>query len=89
MTLVLVRKLLRDSRWPLLAVCVLLFVFSAFWVKIAQRVTTEIAPFFLILGKAQGAIKDLLDEVVFKGPGKIPQAVLGGSVPIWATPSHA
>ena len=79
MTLVLVRKLLRDSRWPLLAVCVLLFVFSAFWVKIAQRVTTEIAPFFLILGKAQGANKDLLDEVVFKGPGKISQAVLGGS----------
>jgi ABC-2 type transport system permease protein len=79
MTLTLVRKLLRDSRWPLLAVCVLLFVFSAFWVKIAQRVTTEIAPFFLILGKAQGANKDLLDEVVFKGPGKISQAVLGGS----------
>jgi hypothetical protein len=36
-------------------------------VKIAQRVTTEIAPFFLILGKAQGANKDLLDEVVFPG----------------------
>jgi ABC-2 type transport system permease protein len=79
MTLVLVRKLLRDVRWPLLAVCVLLFAFSGFWVKIAQRVTTEVAPFFLILGKAQGVQKEVLDEVVFKGPGKISQAVLGGS----------
>jgi ABC-2 type transport system permease protein len=51
MTVVLVRKLLRDVRWPLLAVCVLLFVFSAFWVKVAQRVTTEIAPFFLAIGE--------------------------------------
>src|SRR6476661_5267500 len=79
MTLVLVRKLLRDVRWPLLAVCVLLFAFSGFWVKIAQRVTTELAPFFLILGKAQGVQKDVIDEVVFRGPGKISQAVMGGS----------
>ncbi|MFO0851062.1 MAG: ABC transporter permease subunit [Gemmataceae bacterium] len=79
MTLTLVRKLLRDARLPLLAVCGILFVFSAFWVKIAQRVTTEIAPFFLILGQAQGVGKEMIDEVVFKGPGKVSQAVLGGA----------
>ncbi len=79
MTLVLVRKLLRDVRWPLLAVCVILFVFSAFWVKIAQRVTTEIAPFFLIIGQAQGISPEVFDEVIFKGPGKISQAVMGGA----------
>jgi ABC-2 type transport system permease protein len=79
MTLVLVRKLLRDVRWPLLAVCVILFVFSAFWVKIAQRVTTEIAPFFLLIGQAQGIGKEVFDEVVFKGPGKVSQAVMGGA----------
>jgi ABC-2 type transport system permease protein len=79
MTLVLVRKLLRDVRWPLLAVCLILFAFSAFWVKIAQRVTTEIAPFFLIIGQAQGIGIDVFEEVVFKGPGKISQAVMGGA----------
>ena len=79
MTLVLVRKLLRDVRWPLLAVCVILFLFSAFWIKIAQRVTTEIAPFFLIIGQAQGIGKEVFDEVVFKGPGKVSQAVMGGA----------
>lgn len=75
----LVSKLLRDARWPLLVVCVLLFIFSGLWVKIAQRITTEIAPFFTILGAAQGIGKEVFDEVVFKGPGKITQAVLGGS----------
>lgn len=81
MTVVLVRKLLRDVRWPLLAVCVLLFVFSAFWVKVAQRVTTEIAPFFLTIGEISKIpnVQKTFDEVVFKGPGKISQAVLGGA----------
>ena len=42
--LALVCKLLRDVRWPLLIVALLLFGFSLLWVKVAQRVTTEIAP---------------------------------------------
>lgn len=79
MTLVLVRKLLRDARWPLLAVCLLMFLFSALWVKVAQRITTEIAPFFYSLGAGLGVGKEVFDEVVFKGPGKITQAVLGGA----------
>lgn len=79
MTSVLVRKLLRDIRWPLLVVGMLLFAFSAFWVKIAQRVTTEIAPFFNIIGAAGGINRELFDEVIFKGPGKISQAVMGGA----------
>ncbi len=79
MTSVLVRKLVRDVRWPLLVVGGLLFAFSAFWVKIAQRVTTEIAPFFNVLGAAQGIGKEVFDEVIFKGPGKVSQAVMGGA----------
>ena len=79
MTAVLVRKLLRDIRWPLLVVGLLLFAFSAFWVKIAQRVTTEIAPFFNVLGAAQGIGKEVFDEVIFRGPGKVSQAVMGGA----------
>jgi ABC-2 type transport system permease protein len=81
MTPVLVRKLLRDVRWPLLAVCVILFLFSAFWVKIAQRISTEIAPFVNVLGEVSKIpnFKETFDEVIFKGPGKISQAVMGGS----------
>jgi len=81
MTFVLVCKLLRDIRWPLLTVWLLLFVFSTMWVKIAQRVTTEIAPFFNTLGLLAKLpnVKDTFDEIVFKGPGKVSQAVLGGA----------
>ena len=79
MTFTLVRKLLRDARWPLLVVCLLLFVFSFIWVGIAKKVTTEIAPFFEVMAAVGGLPKELIEEVVFKGPGKISQAVLGGS----------
>jgi ABC-2 type transport system permease protein len=79
MTLTLVRKLLRDVRWALLAVCLLLVLFSGLWVKIAQRVTAEIAPFFNAVALAGKIDPKLFDEVIFKGPGKVSQAVMGGS----------
>jgi ABC-2 type transport system permease protein len=79
MTFTLVRKLLRDVRWPLLAVGLILFLFSALWVKVAQRVTAEIAPFFNAVAQAGKIDKKLFDEVIFKGPGKVSQAVMGGS----------
>lgn len=78
MTLTLVRKLLRDVRWPLLVVALLLFGFSLLWVKVAQRVTTEIAPFFNGLAIVSKINPKLFEEVVFKGPGKVSQSVLGG-----------
>ena len=76
MTLILVRKLLRDVRPALVVVCVVLFVFAAFWVKISQRVTSEIAPVFNSLAEFAGD-KKLFEEVLFKGPGKVSQAALG------------
>lgn len=79
MTFVLVRKLLRDVRGPLLVVWLLLFLFSAFWVKIAQRVTAEIAPFFNGLAAASKANPRAMEEVLFKGPGRVSQAVMGGA----------
>jgi ABC-2 type transport system permease protein len=79
MTSILVRKLLKDIRGALIAVAVILFIFSAFWVKICQRITTEIAPFFNALGQVQGVDKKVFDELIFKGPGKISQAVMGGA----------
>lgn len=77
--LALVCKLLRDVRWPLLVVALLLFGFSLLWVKVAQRVTTEIAPFFNKLASLAMVEPTVFDEVIFKGPGKVSQSVLGGA----------
>ncbi len=79
MTLTLFRKLFRDARTGLLVVGVMLFLFSMLWVKVAQRVTTEISPFFAIISKSSLIDPKIIDEVLFKGPGKVSQAVLGGA----------
>lgn len=79
MTAILVMKLLRDVRNAFIATALLLLIFSAFWVKVCQRVSTEIAPFFNTLGAMQGIDKKVFDEIIFKGPGKVSQAVMGGS----------
>jgi len=76
MTFILFRKLLRDVRPALIVVCLILFAFSAFWVKIAQRVTVEIAPVFNSVALVFGD-KNLFQDVLFKGPGKVSQAALG------------
>ena len=76
MTFILVRKLLRDVRPALIVVCLVLFLFSAFWVKITQRVTVEIAPVFNTVADAFQN-KKLFEDVLFKGPGKVSQAALG------------
>ncbi len=77
----LLLKFLRDLSWPLLVVCLVLFSFATLWVKVAQRVTTEIAPFFLALGTVAKLpnVQKTFDEIVFSGPGKVSQAVLGGA----------
>ncbi|HJZ57255.1 MAG TPA: ABC transporter permease subunit, partial [Gemmataceae bacterium] len=79
MTLILVRKLFRDVRVPLLVVSLLLFLFAALWVKITQRVTAEITPFFNIVAERAKLQPKLFEEVIFRGPGKVSQAVLGGA----------
>src|SRR5262245_50517641 len=76
MTWILVRKLFRDVRPALIVVCAVLFLFSAFWVKITQRVTVEIAPVFNTVADGFGD-KKLFEDVLFKGPGKVSQAALG------------
>ncbi|MBM3980968.1 MAG: hypothetical protein FJ304_11910 [Planctomycetes bacterium] len=76
MTLILVRKLLRDSRVALVAVCVLLFLFAALWVKITQRVTTQIVPMARLISKPFGNEK-VLESVFVRGPSKVSQAALG------------
>lgn len=66
-------KLLRDVRWPLLGVGLLLFVYQVLWAKITQRITEEILP------KLTAYIPlHLIKGIVFEGPGKISQALIGG-----------
>jgi ABC-2 type transport system permease protein len=79
MTFILVRKLLRDVRPALIAVCLLLFLFAGLWVKITQRVTAEITPFFDIVAERARLNPKVFEEVLFRGPGKVSQAVLGGA----------
>jgi ABC-2 type transport system permease protein len=76
MTFILVRKFLRDARPALITVCVLLFLFAAFWVKITQRVTTEIVPMSRLLSQPFGDSK-ALEKVFVRGPSKVSQAALG------------
>ncbi|MBN9518690.1 ABC transporter permease subunit [bacterium] len=78
MTLILVKKLLRDSRPALAVVCVLLFLFAMLWVKVTQRVTAEITPFVDAVTQIARLPKRVFDDVLFRGPGKVSQAVLGG-----------
>jgi ABC-2 type transport system permease protein len=77
MTYFLVRKLLRDVRPALIAVCVILFIFSAFWVKITQRVTTEIAPMFKLVSSVSFGDSKQFEKLLLRGPTKVSQAALG------------
>jgi ABC-2 type transport system permease protein len=78
MTLPLVRKLLRDIRWPLLIVMLFLGGFQCLWVKVTQRTTTQIAPFFSTLAARAGTSQKAIEDVIFGGPGKIAQTMVGG-----------
>ena len=74
----LVRKLLRDVRWPLLVVMLLLGGFQCLWVKITQRTVVEIAPVFSTLAARAGTNKSAIENVIFSGPGKLAQTIIGG-----------
>src|SRR5262249_17865489 len=73
-----IRKLLRDSRWALLAVALLLFCFQALWVKATQRTTTMVAPMFQVFAlKTNKRIEDV-EKQLFSGPGRVMQSVIAG-----------
>jgi ABC-2 type transport system permease protein len=77
MTLILVRKLLRDVRPALVVVCLLLFAFAAFWVKITQKVTTEIMPVSQSISRLKFGNPQVLERLFVRGPTKVSQAALG------------
>jgi ABC-2 type transport system permease protein len=76
--LALVRKLLRDVRVPLIVVMLLLGGFQCLWVKVSQRSVTEISPVFSTLAARAGTNQKAIESVIFGGPGKIAQTILGG-----------
>jgi beta-exotoxin I transport system permease protein len=67
-------KLLRDVRWSLLLVGLLLFVFQLLWSKITDRVTGELLPAFAAANVSAEFIKNIL----FKGPAKLVLNLIGG-----------
>ena len=76
--LALVRKLLRDVRVALVVVMLLLAGFQCLWVKVSQRTVTEISPVFSTLAARAGTNQKAIEGVIFGGPGKIAQTILGG-----------
>jgi ABC-2 type transport system permease protein len=74
MTGVVVRKLLRDVRLGLFVTALLLTAFLCLWAKISERISGGILPPLLKLGISIPEIR----KVVFQGPGKIIQTLMGG-----------
>lgn len=74
MTRTLIAKLLRDYWLGLTVVAVLLFLFQLLWAKVASRISGEVLHAFADAGIGVAAIRD----IIFQGPGKIIQTLLGG-----------
>lgn len=78
MTWVLVRKLLRDVRVPLAVVGLLLGAFQALWIRITARILGDISPFLVSVAENAGKTVQDIEEQVFKGPGQMVRALIGG-----------
>lgn len=78
MTGTLIRKLLRDIRWALLVVGLLLFLFEVMWVKATQRVTTQFAPILQLIAHSQNKRIEDVEKQFFKGPARVMQTAIGG-----------
>jgi ABC-2 type transport system permease protein len=76
--IVLIRKLLRDVRWSLIIVMLLMVGFQCLWVKIAQRTVVEISPVFSTLAARAGTNAKAIEDIIFSGPGKLAQTIIGG-----------
>ena len=73
MTATLVRKLLRDVRTPLVVVSLLLFGFQCLWAKVTDSILGRLLPAF-----TKELPLDFIKNVIFQGPGKITQTLMGG-----------
>lgn len=78
MTRTLVLKLLRDLRWPMLVVALLLCAFQGLWAKITQRITGELVPLLMGMAAAQKIAPIDVEKFIFEGPGKLMRTFMGG-----------
>jgi ABC-2 type transport system permease protein len=78
MTWALVAKLLRDLRWNLLAVTLLLGAFQVLWAKVTERILGKLTPLFTALAGLGGLSQKDVEDMVFEGPGKIIRTIIGG-----------
>jgi ABC-2 type transport system permease protein len=78
MTGTLLIKLLRDLRYGLVVVALLLGAFQVLWYKVVDRILGELSPFFNQLASAGGLTQQDVESVIFNGPGKIVRTVIGG-----------
>jgi ABC-2 type transport system permease protein len=75
---ILVFKLIRDVRLPLLGVALLLAAYQCFWVKITQRISGQLMPLLIGMASAWPISKSQLESTLFEGPGKIMRTMIGG-----------
>lgn len=75
MTVVLVRKLLRDVWLPLVVMGLLLAGFQGVWAKMSERVVGHLIP---ALNEGMPLGIRYVKKVLFDGPGKIMQTLMGG-----------
>src|SRR5262245_20843349 len=78
MTVVLVRKLLRDLRVALFVVLMLLLLFQMLWARITERIIGQLGPFFHALAGLGGLTNKDVEALLFEGPGKIIKTLIGG-----------
>jgi ABC-2 type transport system permease protein len=76
MTWCLVRKLLRDARLALVVIALLLAAFQCLWAKVSERISGAIITSLQKIGVTVADIKN----VVFEGPGKIIETLMGGEM---------
>ncbi len=74
---VLIRKLWRDTRLPLLIVGVLLFFFQLLWAVVTKNVTTDVLAIFQ---QFQISINDFSLAMFEQGPAKIVGTLIGGKL---------
>ncbi len=73
MTLTLIRKLLRDFRWGLITVALLLGAFQCLWARVTRSVSLDLWSYLANLVPFEE-----LQKKIFEGPGKIVQTLIGG-----------
>ncbi len=79
MTRVLFFKLLRDLRWSLPAVMVLLCLFQFLWARVTDRLLGTITPYFVGLASAVGLRRMDIEQFIFAdGFGSVLRTIIGG-----------